>query len=448
MIIFENQDFFSGVMRFSPILMAVNLMYLIYFIWSWRRTYLKTGWKIDYWHFTMLMSFVIPVLIMYPFNASEGNILSMGSHYYVVEPYINIAYLITLLGFTGMILGRYIFDTFGLNTPFIIIKIMTDPIERMIRYNIKKAFGLRLFALVLLLLMIILFIFQIKYGVIVNVRAFFLENPAYRPIYNFIISLYSIIFVFLFIRYLSFKNKTELTFMITLVLFSLFLGTRGVVFGTILSAYLIYIFSIKGNIKLYKMIIIGFIIMTLALYLGFIRDGNYNFKEFLLNIGILIFYGNNFSDTRDFAWILAYWDYEYVLGKTYLAGLISFIPASLSEYREIWGLGRYTNTYVGFDSSLHAGLRPGIFGEVFFNFGVAGVFILGIISGYLLRYADIRLKRSVTQHNNIIEGYSKVYIFTFISHFFITAGFFSFYVFLFVMIAMYLTNLIIYGIIK
>ena len=108
-------------------------------------------------------------------------------------------------------------------------------------------------------------------------------------------------------------------------------------------------------------------------------------------LGNELFYGNHLSDTRDFAWVLAFWDGDYVLGKTYLAGLFSFIPRFLSEFRQEWALSLYTNRLVGFDPSLHAGLRPGLFGEVYFNFSLIGVFCLGLILGYFLRYADSEL---------------------------------------------------------
>jgi hypothetical protein len=52
-----------------------------------------------------------------------------------------------------------------------------------------------------------------------------------------------------------------------------------------------------------------------------------------------------------------------------------------------------TATTVGFDPEVHPGLRPGSFGEGFFNFGVIGVLIVGLAVGVIIRRVDIDVKR-------------------------------------------------------
>jgi hypothetical protein len=49
---------------------------------------------------------------------------------------------------------------------------------------------------------------------------------------------------------------------------------------------------------------------------------------------------------------------------------------------------------VGFDPQVHPGLRPGVFGEGFFNFGVFGVIAVGLMLGIILRRVDIDVKRA------------------------------------------------------
>ncbi len=150
-----------------------------------------------------------------------------------------------------------------------------------------------------------------------------------------------------------------------------------------------------------------------------------------------LFYGNHFSDTRDFAWLLAYWDGEYLYGKTYLAGFLSFMPRLFSEFRQEWGWGIFAGRLVGFDPAVHPGLRPGLFGEVFFNFGYLGVLLLGSIAGYALRYADLKMKQAVEQNQGVVRGYTGSLAYAVASSFFMTAGFWSFYFFIFANLLLY-----------
>ena len=96
-----------------------------------------------------------------------------------------------------------------------------------------------------------------------------------------------------------------------------------------------------------------------------------------------LLYGNQFSDLRDFAWILSGFDGNYVLGKTYLAGFTPFVPSYLSDFRTEWGWGRWSTDVAGINDYAHGGLRPPIFGEIFFNFGYPGLLVLCPLIGFL-----------------------------------------------------------------
>jgi hypothetical protein len=108
----------------------------------------------------------------------------------------------------------------------------------------------------------------------------------------------------------------------------------------------------------------------------------------------MLFYGNNFSDLRDFAWVYSAWDHVFWGGKTYLAALLSFVPRFASHFRDTWGMGVATATAVGFDPQVHPGLRPGMFGEGFFNFGALGVVAVGLMLGIIMRRVDIDVKQA------------------------------------------------------
>jgi hypothetical protein len=59
-------------------------------------------------------------------------------------------------------------------------------------------------------------------------------------------------------------------------------------------------------------------------------------------------------------------------------------------------LGVATATTLGLDPQVHPGVRPGLFGESLFNFGLIGVVGVGFITGIVARRVDIDVKRAVT----------------------------------------------------
>lgn len=439
---FPNSDYFSGVMRFNSIVMFLNFLLLLYFIVSWYYTYKKTGWKADLWHFTLLMIMVIPFILMYPFNASELNYVSLKNMNDDMEPYVNIAYLISFIGYVSMIFGRYLYDNLKTNTVLMFLKPLSAIVERAIRFNIKSVFMVRIFSFLVIFSIAVLVYFQISNGYLGNVRAYFMVNQSVRPVYNFVASAYQLVFVFLSLRYLYYKDKLDLMLILLLFLGSLFLGTRSMTLGPLLTGFFFYVFYKRGQVSLLKIAGVGASMLLLALMLEALRSSSFNPLAAFLGLGVSIAYGNNFSDTRDFALFLSAWDWSFVGGNTYLAGLMSFIPSSLSDYRTVWSIGRFTNDFLGFDSTIHPGIRPGLFGESFINFGIIGVILMGTVAGYFLRYADYMLKKSIEFDQDVVKAYSVVFIYTIISFFYITAGFFQMYTFIVIMFMMMIGNLV------
>ena len=56
-----------------------------------------------------------------------------------------------------------------------------------------------------------------------------------------------------------------------------------------------------------------------------------------------------------------------------------------------------TDLTVGLDAELHPGLKPGLFGEGFFNFGLLGVVAVGILFGAILRRVDLDVKAAMRE---------------------------------------------------
>ena len=101
---------------------------------------------------------------------------------------------------------------------------------------------------------------------------------------------------------------------------------------------------------------------------------------FLTSLGE-VYLGNNVIDLRDGAWVLGHWDFEPLMGKTYLGGLVAMAPSGLFPKKHDWHLGLTAVRIVGMDPETHFGLRITFFGEAFLNFGWPGVAGLALVMG-------------------------------------------------------------------
>ena len=143
----------------------------------------------------------------------------------------------------------------------------------------------------------------------------------------------------------------------------------------------------------------------------------------------MLFYGTNLSDLRDFAWVYSGWDHVFWGGKTYLVAFMSFVPRFASQFRETWGLGPMTSAAAGFDPQLFTGLRPGVFGEGFFNFGLTGVIAIGLMLGVTARYVDMVTKQELgPPHPSTMKAFAATSLGIVTSCLAVTAGFSTLYV--------------------
>jgi oligosaccharide repeat unit polymerase len=380
------------------------------------------------------MYFILPFVIIYPFAASNLNAISTGDKIERIKDFVDTAYLISLLGYFSMYIGYYLYNVFKRNSLlyFFSVKI-NGKLSWFLYKSIISKYANNMLAFIGFALIFLLYSIVIsKYGFNTNFRHYMLSDGGLRPLFNFTISYVSIIITIFLIRYLDSKNKRFLVISIAFAGFMMLTGSRAAATFPILVAYIFYVIARRRRINLVNVVITGFVFTFVILFLGQLRNGNIDLLSLFSSIWVKIFYGNNFSDLRDFAWILSYWDGVLVSGKTYTAALMSFIPRDMSLFRSEWALSVYTNSLVGFNSNEHAGLRPGIFGEAYLNFGILGVMILGYLSGFILKFTDEQIKRSLNNEMNFARMYSHSIIFMFLSNFFITASFWKFYILLFI----------------
>ncbi|HEX8575394.1 MAG TPA: O-antigen polymerase, partial [Flavobacterium sp.] len=423
----EDVEIFGGIIRGNRYLLIIDLILIIHFIIYWAYVVRKSNWKIDFWHTTVFVKFFFPVLIMYPFNNSKLNRYAVGKDYFdAFEEFVDLAFFITVIGYLSLYIGRFLYNTKSSHS---ILNNTFKPLEKIIQGNIKSLGTLALLLLTYSSFLAIVIYLQIQTNTLFNPRDYFQANDTIRPIYNTCLSVFPVALIFVGIRMYIRKSKANITLFSLLLMSSIFLGTRSVMLEPLITLIFLYFFYNNHKVNFRRLVQVGIVIIFVTLLLLNLRAGR-SLDKTVSNLNKDIFYGNTFSDTRDFALILSFWDFKPVNGQTYLAGMISFMPRAISEYRQQWALSVYTNKFVGADTRYHPGFRPGSFGESFFNFGILGVSFLGIILGYGLRHVDYSMKHIMINEKDIIKCYSKTILWTFLLCFCISIGFYSFYIFI------------------
>jgi hypothetical protein len=217
-------------------------------------------------------------------------------------------------------------------------------------------------------------------------------------------------------------------------------GARIVVFGGLAGAAFVALGykSLRNELdgrRALALVPAALVVLLFVFYVGDVREGQYSLLLTAANFGVLFFYGNNFSDLRDFAWMLAFWDGEWLAGRTQLAGALGFIPAFLSPFRTEWGWGRVSVEMVGIGfrdtPGLHPGLRPGAFGEPYLNFGLPGVILGGLALGYVCVRLHAATRHAVASYPPFHAKLAILAAFTCLGilfQFYNTGAFFSVYV--------------------
>lgn len=268
-------------------------------------------------------------------------------------------------------------------------------------------------------------------------RTFYINTPV-SPIYLFLnelILIYSLIFGAMFI----YKNKCRLKFLVSVFLL-IGTGNRGnVLLSCVYPVFVLWLYysNRKNNCRnvqkiTWKIIILCVFICLAGLMMSGVRNGS---QTSLTSILDEMIYGNTFSDVRDGAFILKGWEESglgYLFGKTYGAGLLSFIPSSISAFRLKWAWGRFSTTML-FGWVDHTGLRGGNSMEAYLNFGWFGVIVASMIQGFLTGYIEnIFYKRCIKMNEGLSVG-EILYILLLqrIQAFFVcTAGNYTLYVFM------------------
>ena len=240
-------------------------------------------------------------------------------------------------------------------------------------------------------------VFTFNHGIpLLNGGRTFYINTAISPVYLLLNELLFILSLIYGVQYIT-RKKRFIEFFTSVILL-IGTGNRGtVLLSTIYPIGVLWFYykdsnTAKGLKKktrktTWKIIWFGAVLLSAGMIMMLVRNGiKTNVKDLIFEF----LYGNSFSDIRDGAFVLKGWKESklgYICGKTYLAGLISFIPSSMSPFKMKWGWGRFS-TEMLFGWKNHPGLRGGNFMEAYVNFGWIGVIFSAILQGYISAYIE------------------------------------------------------------
>ena len=372
--------------------------------------------------------FLAPLLLQYPFTFSPVNALATGADAFAVYPaYIDEVFIVSLLGIlswvAGFALPRRVPGTF-------------------VPAHFMSA-GVRIWAhgtflYISTLFNIALFVAMFFLGMVgaEGARYHAQLTPALRPIYNTAHTLLPLTTAVALTVGWQRRRWIVLALAIANISLGVLTGTRAAALGGILLFFYATLChrslttGLSARMAM-RTIVLAAVLLVVAVYLGDVREGRYNPVLSVLGIGARLFYGNNFSDLRDFAWVRSYWDGDLLWGRTELAGMLAFIPSFISPFRSEWGWGVVSIRWTGLDSTISPGLRPGLFGELYFNFGVPGVILGGMFFGYVCRRlhaVTVRAAMLPDRHAATLEVLA-CYLAVFLAASFLhTPGFFGVYV--------------------
>jgi oligosaccharide repeat unit polymerase len=430
------------------ILYMLDLFAIALFAVSYYRNCYRRGYRIDIWHFNLFLVCVLPNLLMLPFAQSDLNGAILGQDFAAVMSALPTVFEITLLGYFSILIGGSFWRLrFGLGLRKSVIPLLNIPTRCSAMLMSSRRLLVFQSLLCLFLQMLVLATFFSHNGFGFDLRGYTFANPGLRPV-ALLASNYSItIAAHCLARYVDKKEKILLVCTLVLTFGLVFFGARSNILGIYMGVLVCYLVRLRTRINILRIAIGASLLVVFVLYLGSVRAGLYSLSDFFTAVFFLLFFGNTFSDLRDFAWVYSGWDHVFWAGKTYLAALVAFVPRFASNFRDTWGLGVATATTAGFDPHLHPGLRPGIFGEGFFNFGLLGVVAVGLMLGIVMRRVDIDVKCALASPRpSVMNAYASMAPLAVAGTFTLTSSFSGLYVlggiFLFSWFCLRLGNLI------
>lgn len=425
-----NYEFFDGLIAANPMCLILDILLIVISGYVYYKICYRKNMIFDLWHCYLIFPFFISTLVMYPFAGAKYNYAAEGILAIQASQFTNYAFLINFIGYIFMYCGLLWYIT----QKGFFLKKLNCPVDSYSGFIEKVVFdktSIQTIAKVIIVVgsMILLYSFY-EYGFSVYLRWFAMRDGIYRIIYNsYFGALVPICGMWFLISYMQTKNKKFLYVFLFVLLSSMFSGSRTTMLICLVEGFYIYYFVNKKYIKTKNVICVFVGIFLGAFVLDAFRSGNFSEIE---KMYFNIFYGKTFSDIRDFAIVISHWDGNLWFGKSYLAGVMAFIPREFSDFRGYWSVARQTTqVIIGMDDG-HPGYRIGLFGEAYFNFGILGVCLNGLLKGVILAYLSEKIK----QYTNYIKVYSLYSCVMFLDILSNTAQFWKIYTYIVILICL------------
>jgi hypothetical protein len=399
-----------GVTLSRPIMTILDIFAMIVTIVAFVGVYVylfaKYGYKVAY--FSPLTWFLLP-LIFAPFAFSPENARSIDPNV-LQAVWDKLPLAIELFCLSGL------FFLAGLLFGHAFLRKLFSDIFDAVAIRLLRTAGSWYVICALVVTQFIIFAFLVSQGLVFGKGIDLgFENTTIRPL----LSIWSVLNVFFIVtcsaNFICNRNFLNGIIVAMSLILSFATGSRSASLLTLFIVFLIFVSARNLRIVIFPIIMISMsvpisIIQYNARGAEITTEGAPTsddvFNELL--------YGNQFSDVRDFAWILSHFDGNYLYGKTYIAGYSPFIPSALSDFRQKWGWGRWSTETVDLDPLLHGGLRSGLFSEAYFNFGplfmLTLAFVVGAVFGALTAWEGDRAANLESFRERVFVGFASFLI--------------------------------------
>jgi hypothetical protein len=374
---------------------AIAVLFLLHFCWSYYWNCYRKGYTIDLWHYSLLNTLFI-IHVMLPFARSNLNIFALGWLLQRTQGHVNEAYFISAFGYFFILVGGELWRVnLGTGLRSSAAHVLELPARATLLLTNSRSLLLVHTAVILTLSTAILGYYWSMAGFGFNLRGLLLVVTWLRPIAQFTAFYAITVGGYTLGRFYIYRERSMLVASLLLIVSQVFWGERSNSVAMIMLSVMVAFIRLGRRIRLWWLIGGVSALLSISVLLDGLREPVFSLSQTIGTFGLKTLYGNSFSDIRDFALILSFWNGEHFLGLTYLAGIFAFIPRFLSPFRDTWALGVVTARMAGFLPTEHPGLRVGMFGEAYLNFGLPGAMLLGLLSGAVLRLMDSRMKQAV-----------------------------------------------------
>ncbi len=371
---------------------------------GWYIAQINIGKLITLQSFVVLQFFLLPILIQFPYATLPGNIVTIGeAGYQLTLRGFNAAFLITIWGMIWFSL------------PFI-IRLRIKGVWQIADLTVDTfctAASLKILLFLLIICLVAVYaLFMADPGASFytgGLRGATIMHHSLNPLLMVVVAFVPIIAALSLYR--SVLNKPRSVYAMIFLIASivgLLTGTRTTALLGLFMVIVAFIMarSHAGGYRhpwytLLKLTIPSLLFLIAIFSIAGLRDGkslaesiNDVFGDGINSLYFHIFFGNTFSDLRDFSRILGGWNGKYLYGETLLSGVLSFLPHAILPEKIEWTWGAVTSPMAGIHAPNFPGLRPTIFGEWYLNFGLPGVAFEAFMLGAFVRSLDGYLKHA------------------------------------------------------